>query len=722
MPVNTTHSDAAVPARPKPPRSGVWRLYVVGGLLVLATLGVIGRLFVLQVIKGDEYAALARKQYESKAPLQADRGTILDRNGTLLAANVPALSFAVDPNHVEDPDLLARTFAKEFGGDVEEWKKKVTAPNTSFIWIKRKVVGEAINRVRKIDDDGLITISEPLRRFEYGTFGAQVVGCVNLDNQGLSGVELFYDEVLRGEDGYMVMQRDAVGRRRPDVDLPRVDPEHGETLQLTIDITMQSVVEDELARGVKEADAASGTALALNPKTGEILAMASFPSFDPNDPGESDLSNVRPRSVTDTYEPGSTMKGITAAAVLEEGVVTPEEMIDGEGGELRLPDGHVIRDDHALGLVSFAEAFRWSSNVIFSKVADRLEPSSFYRYVRDFGFGISTGIDLPGEVRGEVKKPEEFSEETQKFMAYGYQLAVTPLQLAVAYGAIANGGLVMRPHILKRRIAPDGEVIEEVEPQELRRVISQETAIAVRRMLVDVVDNGTGGAAQARSIQVAGKTGTAQILHEGSYGGNRYNASFVGFFPADDPEIVLLVLLSEPKNGYYGGQVAAPIFASIARRIINATMVDEKPAMVQVADESDEGAEEDQESEVDNVVQVVVPDLRGLEREGALRIALSHRLKISATGQGDRVLKQQPAPGASVDPRGVIHLHFGDVEEYGIVPDVRGMTTRRALAVLNEFGLHPRVSGKIGGVIGEQHPSPGTRVSREGERIVLKCR
>ena len=338
MPVNTTHSDAAVPARPKPPRSGVWRLYVVGGLLVLATLGVIGRLFVLQVIKGYEYASLARKQYESKAPLQADRGTILDRNGTLLAANVPALSFAVDPNHVEDPDLLARTFAKEFGGDVEEWKKKVTAPNTSFIWIKRKVVGEAINRVRKIDDDGLITISEPLRRFEYGTFGAQVVGCVNLDNQGLSGVELFYDEVLRGEDGYMVMQRDAVGRRRPDVDLPRVDPEHGETLQLTIDITMQSVVEDELARGVKEADAASGTALALNPKTGEILAMASFPSFDPNDPGESDLSNVRPRSVTDTYEPGSTMKGITAAAVLEEGVVTPEEMIDGEGGELRLPD------------------------------------------------------------------------------------------------------------------------------------------------------------------------------------------------------------------------------------------------------------------------------------------------------------------------------------------------------------------------------------------------
>ncbi|MGE3799984.1 MAG: penicillin-binding transpeptidase domain-containing protein [Candidatus Kapaibacterium sp.] len=718
MPVNTTHSDTNLSVRPKPSRKGGWRLYAVGALLAVGAIGVVGRLFLLQVVRGDEYAALARKQYESKAPLQADRGAILDRNGTLLATNVPAVSFAVDPKHVKEPDLLAQTFAEEFGGDVKSWKQKITAKKTSFIWIKRKVVGEAINRIKTINDPGLITVSEPLRRFEYGSFGSQIVGCVNLDNNGLSGVELFYDEALRGQDGYMVMQRDARGERRPDVDLPRLDPEHGETLQLTIDITMQSIVEDELAHGVKEADAASGTAIALDPKTGEVLAMASLPSFDPNNPSEATPSNVRPRSVTDTYEPGSTIKGITAAAALEEGLVTVDEMIDGEGGEFALPDGHIVRDDHALGLVSFADAFRWSSNVIFAKVASRLDPSSFYRYVRDFGFGISTGIDLPGEVRGEVKKPEDFSEETQAFMAYGYQLAVTPLQLAVAYGAIANGGVLMRPHTLKRRIAADGEVLEEVEPQELRRVISEETALKVREMLTDVVANGTGRAAQARSIRVAGKTGTAQILHEGSYTANRYNASFVGFFPAEDPEIVLLVLLNEPKNGYYGGQVAAPIFASIARRIINATMVHEEPILRQVSTESADSIEIPETAVAGGTV---APDLRGLNREGAVRLALAHRLKSAASGEGERVLRQQPAPGEIVRRGDVLYLDFGDTTSLTLVPDVRGMTIRRALALLNEFGLSPRIAGS-GGVVREQHPSPGTHLKEKQSEIQLQCR
>ena len=720
MPVTTTHTATSPSAGPRPSRKGVWRLYTIGLFLALAAIGVIARLFVLQVVKGEEYAELARKQYESKAPLQADRGSIIDRNGILLATNVPALSFAVDPNHVEEPRKLAAAFAREFGGEVDEWLEKITVEETSFVWIKRKVVGESINRIRKIEDAGLIAIAEPLRRFEYGTFGAQVVGCVNLDNNGLSGVELFYDDILSGKDGYMVMQRDAVGRRRPDVDLPRLDPQHGETLQLTIDITMQSIVEDELARGVKEADAESGTALALDPMTGEILAMATFPSFDPNDPAEADPSAVRPRGVTDTYEPGSTMKVITAAAALEDEVVDLEEMIDGEGGEFRLPDGHVVRDDHALGLVSFADAFRWSSNVIFTKVATRLDPSSFYKYVRDFGFGISTGVDLPGEVRGEVKKPDEFSEETQAFMAYGYQLAITPLQLAVAYGALANGGVVMRPHILKRKVDAEGEVIEEVEPQQMRRVVSEETAEKVRGMLIDVVDNGTGRAARAQGVSVAGKTGTAQILHEGSYANNRYNASFAGFFPADDPQVVLLVLLNEPKNGYYGGQVAAPIFAAIAKRIINATMVGQEPELrvaEGVSDTSEGAVEEVSEEEV-----LMVPDLRGLDRNSATRIALMHRLKVSSEGSGERVLSQNPSPGHALARQGVLRLEFGDSAELRSVPDVRGMTTRRALALLNEFGLEPSITGVAGGVVGEQHPGPGTRISRERRRVRLRCR
>ena len=418
---------------------------------------------------------------------------------------------------------------------------------------------------------------------------------------------------------------------------------------------------------------------------------------------------------TDTYEPGSTMKGITAAAALEEGAVGPEEMIDGEGGEFLLSNGYVIRDDHPLGLVSFADAFRWSSNVVFAKVARQLDPTTFYKYVRDFGFGISTGVDLPGEVRGEVKKPEEFSEETQEFMAYGYQLAVTPLQLAVAYGAIANGGVIMRPHILKKKVVGDGNVLEEVKPEEIRRVISEETAATVRDMLTDVVEQGTGQAAQTSSIQVAGKTGTAQILHEGSYANKRYNASFVGFFPADDPKVVLLVLLTEPQNGYYGGQIAAPIFSAIAQRVVNATMVNKEKQLLQVT--NDRGGDQSVESSP----AVIVPDMRGLDRDGAVRLALSYRLKTSVQGIGSRVLRQSPAPGEVVNKLGVVHLSFGDSTRLQEVPDLRGMTLRRALAVLNEYRLQPRVVGTTGGVIEGQRPLPGTRVSRD-EKITLRCR
>jgi len=714
VPVITEHHTEYAPTRPRPSHKGRWRLYAVGILFALAMAGVIARLFVLQVVKGEEYAELAQKQYESKAPLQADRGTILDRNGTLLATNIPALSFAVDPNHIEEPEILAEAFAESFGGDVALWRKKIAAENTSFVWIKRKVVGEAINRMKEIDDAGLITISEPLRRFEYGSYGAQVVGCVNLDNDGLSGVELFYNTSLRGLDGYMVMQRDALGRRRPDIDLPLVDPQHGENLQLTIDIIIQSIVEDELARGIKSADATTGTALALDPRTGEILAMASLPSFDPNTPGAAEQSNFHPRGITNTYEPGSTIKGIIAAAALEEGLISPDELIDGEGGEYHLTDDYVIRDDHPLGLVSFADAFRWSSNIIFAKVAGRLDRSTFYKYVRDFGFGVSTGIDLPGEVRGEVKKPEEFSEGTQEFMAYGYQIAVTPLQLAVAYAAIANGGVIVRPHILKGKITTNGGLLEETESQGVRRVISEETAATICRMLIDVVENGTGRIAQTTSIPVAGKTGTAQILHEGSYGNKRYNASFIGFFPADDPEVVLLVLLSEPKNGYYGGRVAAPIFSSIAKRVINVTMVNREPELLQVIDETEDS------NPVESVEAIIVPDMRGLDNDAAIRMALSCRLKTSMQGMGKRVLAQHPAPGEPINRGEVIYLNFGDSARMHVVPDVRGMTTRRALAVLNEYRLQPSIVGTTGGVIGEQRPLPGTRVSRN-EHIRLQC-
>ncbi len=724
---NTVNNTAPKQVRRPRPNRNAGRLYVVAGALFIGLLGIAARLFWLQVVHGEDYAEQARRQYESKVTLQAQRGAIYDRNGNLLATNVAAASFAVDPKSVQHPDVLSKRFAEAFGGELADYAEKVSADSTAFVWIKRKVVGEAINRLKGVDDPGLITLSEPLRRFEYGTFGSQVIGCANLDNSGLSGAELFYNDILSGKDGYVVMQRDAVGRRRPDVDLPRVEPQHGESLRLTIDINLQSIVEDELEHGVQQADAQSGTVLALDPNSGEILAMASWPTYDPNDLRSASQSAIRARAITDMYEPGSTMKVITGAAALEEGVVSAEDIIDGEGGEFKLSDGHIIRDDHALGPVSFKDAFRWSSNIIFAKVAERVDHAGFYKYVRDFGFGIASGIDLPGEVRGEVKKPEEFSHGTQMFMAYGYQLAITPLQLAVAYGAIANGGRIMRPHILKARLDKDGNEIEVVEPQEIRRVVSEETAATIKDFLVDAVDSGTGRAARVRGIKVAGKTGTAQQLFEGSYLNGRYNASFVGFFPADKPQVVLLVLLSEPKNGYYGGQVAAPIFAAIARRVVNATMHESRPEvrMASAVEGEEIGGEEGigEEESVPATRLVYAPDLRGLDLESARRVAVASGVRVIPQGHGSRVTAQEPKQGSRMNETGIVMLRLEDeATRVAKIPDVRGMTLRRALALLSGLGVEPRVQGNGAGLVRAQLPAPGTSVEKASGKITLTCR
>ncbi len=691
----------------------VWRYRLLLVVFGLGLSGLVARLFTLQVLNGAEYEEIARRQYESRVPLQSDRGTIYDRNGALLATNIPALSFAVDPSAVEDPEMLADAFADAFGGSVAEYREMMADEDRSFVWIERKVVGESLAHLEGIEDHGLIRLTEPLRRFEFGSVGSQIIGCVNLDNVGLSGIELSYNDALIGEDGYMVMQRDARGFRRHDVDLPRLDPEHGDNLELTIDITVQSIVEDELARGVAVADASSGTAVALNPKTGEVLALASWPTFDPNNLAEADQNGVRPRGITDTYEPGSTMKAISAAAALEEGVVDLSEIIDGEGGEYELPDGTMIRDDHPFDEVTFAQAFRHSSNVIFAKVARRLDPSAFYRYVRDFGFGMPTGLDLPGEVRGEVKSPEDFSEETQAFMSYGYQLSVTPVQLAAAYGVIANDGKLMKPFLLRRRFDRSGKTVEEHEPTLVREVISGRTAKALRGVMRETVSRGTGRAARLVGVSVAGKTGTAQQLHEGSYQTDRYNASFVGFFPAEDPEVVLLVLLSDPKNGYYGGQVAAPIFAAIARRVINATMVDERSDILRVALEKTQvnpGHNAEEKSGT-----LVVPDLRGLSLEDAYEIAGASRVTIRSIGKGPLVLTQSPAPGRRVEGSTTISLNCGEERTMRKIPDLRGLPMRRALGLASRCGLEPRVEGPLGGVVTTQSPSPGGAiVSAEG--------
>jgi cell division protein FtsI (penicillin-binding protein 3) len=707
----TGNNNNVVPPRRRPHRDSR-RLYVLGGLL-LAGLAVIAvRLVKLQIVDADDLAQQARRQYESRVALQAERGPLYDRGMNSLVTNAVSVSFAADPTHLQNPKKVAAAFSHALGESYNDWLARLTEKNRSFVWLKRKVSGRQLEMLQDLDDDGLIKLPEPLRHFEYASLGAQAIGCTDVDNNGLNGIELFYNQQLRGADGYMVMQRDARGHRRPVVDLPQQQPEHGDGLVLTLDINMQAIVEDELKRGVEKAGAASGTAIAIDPRTGEVLAMASFPSYDPNDLKHADQAAIRVRAITDMYEPGSTMKVVTAAAALEEKVIKPDEKVDGENGIYHLGN-HVIRDDHPAGMMTFREAIEHSSNIVFAKVASRIAPPRFYKYVRDFGFGIVSGIDLPGEVPGEVKKPNQFEEGTQEYMAHGYGLAVTPLQLACAYAAVANGGVMMKPHLLKRRLDRAGEVIEEIAPQEIRRVIAKETADTLRELLVGVVERGTGTEARVPGLRIAGKTGTAQQLSGGEYSKSKYNASFVGFFPADDPKVALLVLLDSPTNGYYGGQVAAPIFREIARRIMGAS-VNEAPDSTPVAAASARSV-----ADV-SPARMHLPDLRGIDAESARTIGEKFGYRVVVRGAGKVVAQQQPAPGTEADARGVITLTMAPPEQRHLMPDVRGMSLRRALNVLNAVRVRPRITG--GGIVRAQNPSPGTPLTASTRGAMLECR
>jgi membrane peptidoglycan carboxypeptidase len=450
----------------------------------------------------------------------------------------------------------------------------------------------------------------------------------------------------------------------------------------------------------------------VDPRTGEILAMASYPTYDPNDLRSASQAAIRVRAITDMYEPGSTMKLVTAAAALEEGAVKPTDQLDGEGGTWQLGN-HTIHDDHPAGMMSFREALEHSSNIAFAKVAERLPAPRFYKYVRDFGFGIISGIDLPGEARGDVKKPSQFTEGTQEFMAFGYQLAVTPLQLACAYAAIANGGVMMKPHLLKKRLDRNGDVIEEIAPQEIRRVVSQTTADTLRNLLVDVVENGTGREARIPGMRVAGKTGTAQQLSGGEYSKSKYNASFVGFFPADDPKVTLLVLLDSPTNGYYGGGVAAPIFREIARRIAGASVGSEEPPPA-IAEASSATIRR-----VARLTKLRVPDLRGMDLEAAKEVCSKYGCRVMVEGNGTIVSEELPAAGAELEYGGIVTLVVSTPSSARVMPDLRGMTLRRALNILNAYRIKPQIRGA--GVVRSQSPAPNTQLPGSTRSAVLEC-
>ena len=547
------------------------RMYVVLTLLSLVPLMIAMQVVRIHLTQGDELREQGERQASSFVTIPAIRGAILDRAGRTLAVNTARYDLAVDPTAPGFEKASTSFFdrlSKLTGRPASVFRQKVRGRSSpQYVLLLRGITEAQKEVVESWGIPGLLPDPTFARRYNYGSAAAHVLGYVSADGDGLSGLELQYDEWLQGADGERAVKRDRLGQIKAYVQGKVKEPKHGETLVLTIDLIRQTVLEEELARGLAETRAAWGSAVAIDPATGAILAMANMPTYDPNRPGEYGSEARRNRAVTDRLEPGSTFKLVAAAAAIEQGIVALEDSVDtGEGWAVI--QGRTLHDTHANGTITFADVIALSSNVGTAKIAAQMKPGVLYQYARNLGFGHPTWVDLPGEVAGLLKRPDRWSGTSLTSIAIGYEVDVTPLQLATAYAALANGGLLVQPHVVSERRDVFGNVTWRARQDSVRRAFRASTARKLLPAFERVVNEGTAKQAAVDGLPIAGKTGTARKVTDGSYAAGAYRASFVGLFPADDPKVVLAVVLDEPRSSWYGGSAAAPIFQRTARRWI----------------------------------------------------------------------------------------------------------------------------------------------------------
>jgi cell division protein FtsI (penicillin-binding protein 3) len=543
-----------------------WKLILVFVSFSICIFIILIKLFIIQFIEAEEYRKIARNQHESRIFLRPERGNIYDREGKILATNIISYSFAVDPTVLKDLETIkyiASLVDSTQGEIYQKLLKKITTTKKSFVWLVRGLDDSSSSKFTNLKIEGLIKIIEPKRTYVYNEIAAQLLGCTDVDSRGVAGLELSLDSLLKGTPGYMTVLRDAIGRLRPIANLPVESAKHGCSIELTIDIELQKIMETELINGATKTGSSGAVAIAIVPETGEILAMSSYPSVNPNT-SINNSADLRNKAITDIYEPGSTFKIVTAAAAIEEGLITPESIVNGYNG-LLVNNDIKIADTHPFDKTTFSEAFRYSSNIVFANLASSIPDAKFYKYIRDFGFGHNLDFDSYGESEGLIKKMNEFNSISKKFAGFGYGISVTPLQLLISYSTIANSGIMMKPYVIKSIRNNSGDLIYEGKPQKIRQVVSKKTSDILKDLLVGVVENGTGKYAQISGLSIAGKTGTSQQFIEGAYSKTDYTASFVGFFPAESPKIAILILLDKPTGNYYGGATAAPIFKNIVK-------------------------------------------------------------------------------------------------------------------------------------------------------------
>lgn len=637
------------------------RLSCVKILFLVVFLIVGGRAVQLQLFQGDKLMRLGQRQHLKEWIVLPKRGAVYDRGNEPLALSLESQSVYVRPHRLRYPAEANSTLAgilKMKPADVEQ----KLAAKKPFVWLKRQVSPDEAEQIQALRLDGIGMYLEPTRYYPQGGLAGHLLGFVNRDSEGLEGIELKYNDYIRGAAGSSVSERDALGRRVLVEGVERLQVPPGSDVHLTIDSPIQHLAEKELEGAIHKYRAKAGVAIVVDPATGEVLALANYPTFDPNKAAQQSADQRRNRAVTDSFEPGSTFKTILAAAALEEGVVGKDDLFYCELGKYPYA-GRVIHDTHPHGWLPFSKILQVSSNIGFTKVAEKLKKDRYFRYIEKFGFGSVTGVDIPGEVPGLLRKPETWSGVDLATHAFGQGVSTTPMQMVMAYAAVANGGILMRPYVTRKVVSPQGEILVENQPQIVRRVISEKTAKLLASMLRDVTnEGGTGTEAKVDGFDVAGKTGTAQKAERGSYSAKKRVSSFVGFVPADNPRLVSLVLVDEPEGSVYGGIVAAPAFRNIAQGALRQLAVAPRSGVVvpSVPTQLQPSAQRPIKRPVLQLVaskEDAVPDFLGLSMRGALEKAQSMRISLKMQGSG-YVVKQTPAPGERRQEPQVVVLHL----------------------------------------------------------------
>jgi cell division protein FtsI/penicillin-binding protein 2 len=639
------------------------RLVLVTGIGLLWAVAIGAKLIRLQVKEHDWLRERAEHQQQSTIEVSPIRGIIYDRNGFAMARSVEVKSLYACPAQVSNPEDLAERLSGILGMDSDIIYRRLTS-NLINVAIKRKLTEKELAAVQRLNCAGLQYVGEMKRSYVNGPVASQVLGFVDVDERGKGGIELSYEKLLRGQPGRLQQDVDALKKVYGH---EGQDPTGGGNVSLTIDPVIQGIAERALGAAVKKCSARGGTILITRPSTGEVLAMACQPNFNPNDLTDSSDAGRRNRAVETAFEPGSIFKIVTYSAALEQGVITPGTIIDIGQGEIRVAD-HVVHDENR-GKLTAAQALARSSNVAAIKIGQQLGKQTLARYIDLFGFGRRTGIELPGESRGLLSEVNQWDASTIGSIPMGYQVGVTAIQAVAAFGCIANGGEWVKPYLVSRATSAEGEAVEE-HKVERRRVISARTAETLKEMLEGVVMHGTGKLARMGAYSAAGKTGTAHKVdeHTGRYARDRYVASFAGFAPVDNPQIACIVSIDEPRGRYYGGDVAAPVFAEVSLAVLKALGVepaDEPSGVMSAADLrsydipeviAEPGATEPQQA-ADNVSRaplsslptieeaIKVPQLIGKGIREATELCVSRGLKILAIGDG-LVARQVPAAGA----------------------------------------------------------------------------